>query len=64
MYDYHSHTYYSDDADTPMENMIQAAIAKGIVELAITDHYDPDYPDGQIPFDLDFDAYSDRKSVV
>lgn len=58
MYDYHSHTYYSDDADTPMEDMIRAAIAKGIVELAITDHYDPDYPDNQIPFDIDFDAYT------
>lgn len=58
MYDYHSHTAYSDDSDTPMKIMIEAAIDKGIVELAITDHYDPDYPDEQIPFDIDLEAYT------
>lgn len=57
MYDYHSHTDYSDDSNTPMEAMVQAAIAKGIKELAITDHYDPDYPDKEFPFDIDFNAY-------
>lgn len=58
MYDYHSHTSYSDDCETAMDDMVQGAIDKGIVELAITDHYDPDYPDRQIPFDIDFDAYT------
>jgi histidinol-phosphatase (PHP family) len=57
MYDYHSHSFFSDDSDTPLTDMIEAAIAIGIKELAITDHYDPDYPDRNFPFDLDFTHY-------
>lgn len=54
MYDYHSHCNFSDDSNTPMEQMVESAIAKGVKEFAITDHYDPDYPDPKFPFALDF----------
>jgi histidinol-phosphatase (PHP family) len=37
--------------------MINGAIKKGIKELAITDHYDPDYPDPEYPFDITFPQY-------
>jgi len=57
MYDYHSHTFFSDDSSTPLKNMVEASIRLGIKELAITDHYDPDYPDKCFPFDLDFTLY-------
>ena len=57
MYDYHSHSSFSDDSDTPMEDMVRAAIAKNIDEFAVTDHYDPDYPDNTMPFGLDMPAY-------
>jgi len=57
MYDYHSHSSFSDDCSTPMKHMVEAAISLGIKEMAITDHYDPDYPDKNFPFDLDFEAY-------
>lgn len=57
MFDYHTHTAFSDDCDTPMEEMIHGAIACGIKELAITDHYDPGYEDPEFPFTLDFDSY-------
>lgn len=57
MYDYHTHSFFSDDSITPLKEHIQAAIDLGIVELAITDHYDPDYPDKNFPFDLDFNGY-------
>ncbi len=57
MYDYHSHTDFSDDSSTSMDEMIQGAIEKGIRELAITDHYDPDYPDPNYPFEVDFVEY-------
>lgn len=59
MYDYHSHSNFSDDSSTPLRDMIHAAIDKGIQELAITDHYDPDYPDRNYPFELDFKPYQD-----
>ncbi|QIB69467.1 histidinol-phosphatase HisJ family protein [Aminipila butyrica] len=57
MYDYHTHSFFSDDCNIPLERMIASAIAKGVKELAVTDHYDPDYPDSEYPFILDFDAY-------
>lgn len=57
MYDYHTHSFFSDDSDTPIEDMIEAAIFKGVKEMAITDHYDPGYPDPDFPFLIDFDKY-------
>ena len=38
--DYHVHTYYSDDSDCPMEQMVQKAIAIGLDEIAFTEHVD------------------------
>lgn len=55
--DYHTHTGFSDDCAYGMDEMIEAAIAQGIETLAITDHYDPDYPTLDMPFELDFDKY-------
>lgn len=57
MYDYHTHTDFSDDSSCSMDEMICGAIEKGIKELAITDHYDPDYPDSNYPFEVDFAEY-------
>ena len=57
MYDYHSHSDFSDDCTTPLRDMVRAAVTAGIRELAVTDHYDPDYPDRNFPFELDFSAY-------
>jgi histidinol-phosphatase (PHP family) len=57
MYDYHSHTFFSDDCSTPAREMIETACKMGIKELAITDHYDPVYPDPQNPAELDIAGY-------
>ncbi|MBQ9930799.1 MAG: histidinol-phosphatase HisJ family protein [Firmicutes bacterium] len=57
MFDYHTHTFFSDDANIPMDEMIEAACKAGITEMAITDHYDPLYPDPDYTFLLDFEAY-------
>ncbi|MFV0518348.1 MAG: histidinol-phosphatase HisJ family protein [Aminipila sp.] len=57
MYDYHTHSSFSDDCNIPATEMIEAALALGVKELAITDHFDPDYPDPQYPFILDFQEY-------
>lgn len=57
MYDYHTHSSFSDDSSTPMIDMIEAACRLGIKEMAITDHFDPNYPDREFPFDLNFPKY-------
>lgn len=56
-YDYHTHTAFSDDSDTPMTTMVESAIERGVRDLAITDHYDPGYPDPLFPFFLDEENY-------
>jgi histidinol-phosphatase (PHP family) len=38
--DYHVHSTFSVDCDTPMEESCRAAIAAGITEIAFTDHLD------------------------
>lgn len=38
--DYHLHTYYSDDSDYPMEQLVCDSIEKGLDEICITDHVD------------------------
>lgn len=57
MFDYHCHTSFSDDSNSSFESMLDSAVNKGLSEIAITDHYDPDYPDRAFPFDLDFQEY-------
>ncbi|MCL2437298.1 MAG: histidinol-phosphatase HisJ family protein, partial [Clostridiales bacterium] len=56
----HTHSSFSYDSSTKVDEMIEAAIKKGIKEIAITDHYDPDYPDPAFPFDLTFPEYHQK----
>lgn len=53
--DFHSHTNFSADSDTPPERQAQAAISYGLSHLCVTDHLDPGYPTGD--FILDPDSY-------
>ena len=55
--DFHTHTHFSDDCDINIDTMIKGAIDRKVQILAITDHYDPGYPDLNFPFDLDFKNY-------
>ena len=38
--DYHVHTYYSDDSEYPMEEVVKDAISLGLNEICFTDHVD------------------------
>ncbi len=53
--DYHLHTWYSDDSDYPMEQLVRDAIAAGLMEICITDHVDygikADWPDPSGTYD-------------
>ena len=57
MYDMHNHTLYSDDSKATMTSMIEAGIQQSLNGVAITDHYDPDYPTPEFDFTPDFAAY-------
>ena len=54
--DYHMHTNFSNDSESKPEEMIQAAIQRGLKTICITDHYEVDYvePDWEIDFETYF----------
>ncbi len=58
-YDYHVHTDFSEDSSMSLDEACRAAIERNVVEMAVTDHLDIDYPDRDFQFDLDYAAYSD-----
>lgn len=58
LFDYHMHSNFSADSETPMEEMIQSSINKGLTEICFTEHIDYEYPDPTISFDLDIPAYT------
>lgn len=64
MYDYHTHTNFSDDSTAIPKEMIERAISLNVKELAITDHFDPDYPDSNFPFLIDFPKYYETLSSL
>ena len=55
MYDFHSHTSFSDDCEYQMEDMIKGAIEKKVDTLCFTDHMDHDY--GNCEYDYVFDVH-------
>lgn len=59
--DFHMHTAFSTDSDTPARAMVERAIEKGLSVICITDHWDEDYPFceelGEDAFLFDLDAY-------
>lgn len=63
--DFHVHTAFSTDSDVPVREMLEAAVAKGLQTVCITDHLDADYPEeyeetGEKSFWFDIDKYFDE----
>ena len=53
-YDYHMHSNFSLDSDSPMEEMIKKSIDLGIKEICFTDHVDYDlYTDDDLGINYD-----------
>lgn len=55
--DYHLHTNFSGDSDAPMENMIEKGIEMGLKIMCFTEHYDLDYPEIGINFEVNTREY-------
>lgn len=55
--DFHMHTSFSGDSQTPMEEQINKAIDIGLDHICITDHLDLDFPEKYGYFDFDRDEY-------
>jgi histidinol-phosphatase (PHP family) len=55
--DFHFHTEFSADSETPVQAQIERAIALGMPEICVTDHHDFDTVTEDKEFILDFDSY-------
>ena len=63
--DYHVHSNFSGDSQTPMEQMIERAIQLGLKKLCFTDHMDYDYPHkGGISFEFDPEVYVPKLQLL
>lgn len=52
--DYHVHSSFSSDSDTPMELMVEQAISLGMTRICFTDHMDYDFPEeGKFQFNVE-----------
>lgn len=57
--DYHVHSSFSTDSQTPMENMLNKAISLGLKRICFTDHMDREYPSSEFPFELCLEDYAE-----
>lgn len=59
--DYHLHSSFSGDANTPIEEMVLKGISLGLTTMCFTEHMDMDYvyenPDDAGMFELNTDSY-------
>lgn len=62
--DYHLHTAFSSDSDTPVLDVINKSKELGLSSICITDHYDMDFPidpkEPELTFNLDFNLYKSK----
>lgn len=57
-YDFHLHSDFSGDSDTPPRLQVEKALELGLSGMCFTEHHDPDYPpDEGIDFSIDFEQY-------
>ena len=56
--DFHLHTIFSEDSETPMETMVLSAIRRGLKTICFTEHLDLDFPPEYGTFSLDLNAYT------
>lgn len=55
--DYHLHSCFSGDSETPTEDIIKKGLERGLSLMCMTEHLDLDYPYEDVSFDLDAEAY-------
>lgn len=60
LFDYHLHSNFSADCETPMEETIEQAISLGLKAICFTEHIDYEYPDSTIHFELDLQRYDEQ----
>lgn len=62
--DFHLHTSFSWDSETPPRAVVEAALKAGLSILCFTDHMDTDYPYDGDSFEFNTDEYFTQLSVL
>ncbi len=57
LFDYHIHSEFSPDSRSTLKDICTQAQKIGLAEIAITDHYDIDYQNSRIVFNIDREKY-------
>lgn len=57
MYDFHTHSNFSGDSDSPMHIMAEKGKNIGLRGICFTDHIDLDYPSSEISFNFSYNDY-------
>lgn len=55
--DYHVHSSFSGDSAESLDRIFRHGYDLGLMEVAITDHLDPDFPNDRVEFDIDLGNY-------
>ena len=62
-WDTHLHCYFSTDSQAKPEDMVEAAIDKGLKGICFTDHMEHEYASGK-PFTFDPDTYFNELRIL
>lgn len=62
--DYHVHTEFSGDCNTPMAEIVRRSIQLGLKEVMLTDHLDFDYPNKELSFEIDYEEYMRNINIL
>ncbi|MDO4475922.1 MAG: histidinol-phosphatase HisJ family protein [Lachnospiraceae bacterium] len=54
--DFHMHSAHSEDSSSPMRDMVEGALRKGLTRICFTEHMDRDNPECPGSFEADLDA--------
>lgn len=57
MYDFHTHSDFSNDSKSSMPSMVEGAYNHGLKGICFTDHLDIDYPGYDMNFEFDYGLY-------
>lgn len=62
--DFHLHSSFSADSDTPMRVMVEKGISLGLSAMCFTEHMDYDYKDEGMLFEADIPAYFETLQML
>jgi histidinol-phosphatase (PHP family) len=58
MYDFHTHSKYSDDGSFELRSMAESALKKRLDGICFTDHIDIGYPDPEAKYEFPYEEYN------